>query len=508
MTLAAVAAAWLAARFAGFMPLLWVVVLAAIVVLPPGSRALLDRRWLLAGSVLLLLSWTVAADHELAFRHSLLALLAALLFALARRAHLDDRAVAALAVGVALTALVALGQAFGGLDRARASLDSFPPGWQAAAAARLSGGRVFGTSALPGHFAALMLLVTPLLVERGWRATRWARMGWGAGFLLLAGAAVLTRSLAAPLIGALLLLPLLLRGRGRRIWWLVAGVIVVAGGIAATRADLGTLEPLRLRWVNWRTAAWVFAHHPWLGVGLGGVGQAGLISPTAAANITPYAHNTYLQLLAEFGAAGVVLLGAGVWGLQRLVRRGYPAYPGLALAVAAIPLHNLVDFSAYAPEVLLPWTVLAGTLAGRVCPPPARPARGVVLLAVAAGGAMLAALAWRGEAEMALVSRSGPPWERAMAAARWTPWAVTPLERVAASALRRGAAPAVLASLDAGLAARAWVMPRSASWAEARVHLLLAQGRPGEARTWAREACRRAPWRRDLVELEATCAAR
>ena len=173
VTGAGVAAAWAAARFAGFAPLLWAVLLVTVLVLPANERRVVDRRWLFAGLVLLGVSWVVASDHELAFAHSLLAVAAVLLFAIARRAAPSDRLVGLLALGVALTSIVALGQALGGLERARALLGTLPPAWHEAATIRLAGGRAFGTSALPGHFAALLLLAVPLVVERGWRSSRW-----------------------------------------------------------------------------------------------------------------------------------------------------------------------------------------------------------------------------------------------------------------------------------------------------------------------------------------------
>jgi O-antigen ligase len=465
VTITGVAAGWEAARCAGFTPLLWVAMLGAILLLSSGERRVLDGRWLFVGVGLLAVSWVVAADHELALGHSLLALAAVLLFGLSRRAAPGDRLVSVMALGLALTAVVAVGQALGGLAHARALVETLPPAWHEAATIRLTAGRVFGTSALPGHFAALLVLVAPLIVERAWRASRWTRAGWGVVLL----------------VGGLLLLPVLARQpRNRPVLVAAAAVVIVAVGVLVTRSDVRRLEPLRLRWINWHTTAWVFAHHPWLGVGLGGVGQAGLVAPTASANITPYAHNTYLQLLAEFGLAGAGVLAAGVWSLQRLVRHGFAAQPGLALAVAALPLHNLVDFSAYAPEILLPWAILAGTLASRTVPPPARPARGGVLLALAATGALLATLAWRGVVGM----------------------------DAAGAALQTGAPGGTLAALDRRLAARAWVRPYSAGWAETRARLLLAEGRRGEAETWAREACRRAPWRTDLAALERACTRR
>ena len=506
---AGVAAAWGAARYATVVPLLWLTVLVVIGALAPAERRLFERHWAIAALLLLGSSWLVAEDHETALRLSLLFVLAALLFGLARRAPADDRLVGLIALGVALTAVVALFQALGGLEEARGLVTELPAPWREAASARLGGGRVFGTSALPGHFAALLLLAVPLVVEHGWRSAGWRRAGWGALLAVILVATVLTRSLAAPLVAAALLVLFAARRLHLRLVPVLAGVLLaVVVAIAALRHDLGRLEPVQLRWLNWKTTTWVFSPHPWLGVGLGGVGQAGLLAPTAAANITPYAHNTYLQLLAELGLAGVGLLAGGIWALVRLIRSGSMAHPGLAIAVAVIPLHNLMDFSAYAPEVLLPWAVLAGTLAGRTFPLPKRPVPGGALMALVGAGALLSTLAWRGEVELASLGTNPSVGAvgSALAAARWAPWEITPVELAASLALEARAPAAVLSEVEGQLAERWWVRPHSASWAESRCRLLLGQGRPEEALVWAREARRRAPWRKGLMALEAACS--
>jgi hypothetical protein len=507
---AAVAAGWFAAARAGFLPLLWAALLLALLALPQRRRLLFSPRWLAPAAAVLALSWLVAADHELAFRLTLLAVAAALLFGAASAAAPDDRLLGLVAAGLALTAVVAIGQALGGLGRFAALVPTLPAGWQAAAAARLATGRSFGTAALPGHYAALLVMAVPLLGERAWRGgSRLRRAGWALLIVLAVVGVALTRSLAAVGVAGVLLLALLARrGAGRTGALAAATLAVLAAAVLAARGDLAHLEPLRLRLINWRTAAWVFLHHPWLGVGLGGVGQAGLVAPTGAANITPYAHGTPLQLLAELGLAGVPLLAAGAWALVRLIRLGWREQPALALAVAVVPLHNLVDFSAYTPEVLLPWAVLAGSLAARVWPPPRRPLPSAVLVGILAGGTVVSTLAWRSEvaAAAALVQPSAAAVaEAALAAARWAPWTVTPVEMAAGAALAPGSPPALAARADAALAARWWVQPRSASWAEARARLQLALGRPGEALVWAREARRRAPWRAELAALEAAC---
>lgn len=508
-TVTGVVAGWGAARYTSFEPLFWTLLLVVCLALPPARRRLLDSRWLFAGLVLLASSWLVAADHELALRHSLLFLGAAILFGMARLGAPSDRHVGLLAFGLALTSTVALSQAFGGLAVARSAVDALPSGWQEAAVTRLASGRVFGTSALPGHYAALLMLSVPVLAERAWRSRRWSRVGLAVTLGVLATAIVLTRSLAAVIVGSVMLLPFLVRNLRSR--FVLAGVgvlVVVAAAVVASRSDIGRLEPLRLRWLNWRSAAWVFVQNPWLGVGVGGVGQAALPGPTGALNITPYTHNTPLQLLAEFGVAGAVPLAVGIGWLVQLIRRGWSPHKGLTLAVASLPLHNLVDFSAYAPEVLLPWAVLAGTLAGRVSPIPAKPLRSWALVALLGTGTVLSTLGWR--SDVAAAAAGVPPCEEsteaAMEAARWAPWTVTPVEMAAARALVCAQPAAALKRLDSVLTERAWVQPRSARWAETRGRLLLAEGRPGEALVWIREARRRAPWRGDLAELEAACA--
>ena len=508
-TLCGALAGWFAAREPSFEPLLWVVLLVACLALPPARRHLLDSRRFAVGLALVGSSWLAAADHELALRHSLLFVAAAVLFGVARLAAPDDRLVGLLAVALALTVAVAFGQAWGGLAAAQGGVGALPSGWQEAAATRLRGGRIFGTATLPGHYAAILMLAVPLLVERARRAGGWVRAALVALLVAVAVAVALTRSLAAIAVACALLVPLLLGRRGRVVWFGAAIVLAAGAIVLAARADMASLEPIRLRWVNWRSAAWVFAHHPWLGVGLGGVGQAALAGPTGAANITPYAHNTPLQLLAELGVVGTVPLVAGAVWLVGLLRRGWASDKGLTLAVASLPLHNLVDFSAYAPEALLPWAVLAGALAGRVLRPPERPMRSWALVAVLGIGGIASALAWRSEAALAAAATPGSSGavEAAMTAARWAPWTVVPVEVAAGRALEGGRS-SELRRVDAALADRAWVQPLSATWAETRGRLLLADRRPGEAVVWFREARRRAPWRVDLGALEAACAPR
>lgn len=504
----AVAAAWLAVRTAWFPTALWLTLLLAVLALAPRERTLVHPAWAGVGLALLAVGWVVALDHELALRLSLLCVAATLAFGLARLSRLDDRALTVIGLALMATTAVAFLQVASSFDAARADVVELPLSLREAAAARLETGRATGTSSLPGHFGAMLMLAAPLLAGAALRSRGWRRWGLAAALLPLLAGLVLTRSLAAFLVAVLLVL---IAGWSTRSWQWVALAVgalgVAAAVVVAARSDLATLEPLAQRWVNWKTTAWVIAQHPWLGVGLGGVGQAGQLAPEGAASLTPYSHNSYLQWVAEFGLAGAGVLAVGVWSLAGLVRQGMREHLPLALAVAAVPLHNVVDFSFYAPEVVLPWAVVLGTLAVRLRPLPRWPLPSALLLAVLGGGFLLAALSWRGEVEVGKAARrpEGARPEALLDAAGWTPWTFTPVAIAVEAARIHGANRETLDRLDVELQERSWVRPRSSAWAEARAWALVAAGRRGEAIVWVREARRRAPHAHWLGYLERAC---
>ncbi len=512
LALVGAVAAWTAARYALFAPVLWVFLLVAALAVPVAERRFVDSVWLGAAVLLVVASLLVGLDRELAGRHSLQLLLVLLLVGLARRYPPDDTHLHVLALAVAATSVVALLQTSGGLEQAQAQVQELPRALREAAASRLLIGRAFGTASLPGHFAVLLLTVTPLLLDRV-RSGPWA---WRAASALgLAGVATgifLTRSLAVVAVGVVLLAVALVLGVSGRRFVLVAGAafLLILMATLAWRTDIAAVEPVRLRLINWRTALAALGSSPWLGVGLGGIGQAGLAHAAAAGNITPYTHNTYLQLLAEVGLAGAPVVVAGILWLGATLRAGLRQAPALALAVLVVPLHNLVDFSAYMPEVVLPWAVLVGALAARVRPLPRRATPAALLVPLLALGCGVSVAAWRGET--AFTAALSQPAERRVAAlltaSAWQPWTVTTLLLTADVAVESTTPAPELKLVDEAVAARWWVRPSSSAWAQARASLLLSQERRGEALVWAREARRRAPFGPGLKGLEAACAPR
>jgi hypothetical protein len=156
---------------------------------------------------------------------------------------------------------------------------------------------------------------------------------------------------------------------------LAAGLAVAAAGLGVS-ADLAPRFTLRSadRVAEFRAALDVAAERPIAGVG---PGQAVLVWATdtppskdrfaVETNLVSakYAHNAYLQTLAEIGLVGLalvlalaVLLGRAVWanrtGSCAAVRAGVVA------GLAALALHGGVDFLWHVPVIPLTAAVLAG----------------------------------------------------------------------------------------------------------------------------------------------------
>ena len=212
-----------------------------------------------------------------------------------------------------------------------------------------------------------------------------ARILFGGAAVVLGVALVLTASrggVAAAVAGLLAVgvLALVGRVRSRVVVGLAASLGVFAGYVAWLGADalldrLAVLarEPFGdLRWEIWRATLRIAAEAPILGVGLGTFEDAIIAHrPTGLSDrfYVDYAHNDYLQLLAESGALGVLILGwatvawltfvVGRWrDRQDVFVRGL-VMGGLG-AVAAVAFHSAVDFGLHMPaNALLFVAVLA-----------------------------------------------------------------------------------------------------------------------------------------------------
>lgn len=242
---------------------------------------------------------------------------------------------------------------------------------------RAAAGRAFANFSTPaalGGFLALTLPVTVFLAnsERSRLRLAW----WGLGALQLAGLlATASATATAALIGALLLAALCW-GRNRLALGLAVSVLalVLVGVVAFRGGQLLSLtdanSPWRLRAGNFRSAAMMTLDHPWRGVGPGGFAENYSSYRRDGDNETRHVHNLPLEFAAELGLAGGVIGGALLLYLflTPVVRARDdpdPVARGLALGLATFGLHNLADYTAFMPSMLLTAVLVRGILSAR-----------------------------------------------------------------------------------------------------------------------------------------------
>lgn len=126
-------------------------------------------------------------------------------------------------------------------------------------------------------------------------------------------------------------------------------------------------------------ASWrMFCEHPWWGVGPGAWRWFESEYRDGPLSFRPrYAHNDLLQFAAEYGAVGLVSLGAALvcffWRALVLTRRDYSNDQramalGSLLAVVAMLAHSLGDFNMHIPANALLMATLVGLTAGLDAP--------------------------------------------------------------------------------------------------------------------------------------------
>ena len=154
---------------------------------------------------------------------------------------------------------------------------------------------------------------------------------------------------------------------------LLAGVLIYAVWLGVGPTIERFFQPEEGRPLIWSGTLNLIGDYPLLGTGLGTyVASFRRHKPTLDAGLVDHAHNDYLELLAEMGTAGflIVVGGLGWFGWRTFRRwsgRHDPEIRGLVLGGLAgglaIGVHSLVDFNLHIPANALTFAVILGMTA-------------------------------------------------------------------------------------------------------------------------------------------------
>jgi O-antigen ligase len=386
-------------------------------------------------------------------------------------AHLSDRVETLGPLFAALLTLAsgrALYETFWGLTAAADRLrEAVPAGDALAVLNRLEQGRPYGGFSTPAALGCFLIMTLPAVAawalgKRG--AVR--ALGLFAAALGASGL-VATRSVSAMAALAVALSLAGLRGRvAPRLIGLSAGALglaIVAAAILRPDAVLAPKQqdsPWRLRAGNVRVALEIARDHPLAGVGPGGFAEAFPQYRRVGDNESRHAHDLPAELVADWGVPVGLLLSALFFWMFLGPVVGAAADPrtltsGLAVGVAAFAIHNVADFTAFLPSLLVFAAVCRGLIvksAPRARAIPAVRAAWVALVlavAVVAAGSGLSRDALFDAREAAVAGDHEAALHFAERAARLAPWDADPPQFAAEARMASGAgADAVLADAE------------------------------------------------------------
>jgi O-antigen ligase len=261
-------------------------------------------------------------------------------------------------------------------------------------------GRASGTYISPNNLAGFLEMLLPLAVAHvlAGRMKPVMRILLGYAALVMAAGLAVTFSRggwAAAAIGLLAVIGILLGNRQHRIPALLLLVVSIGGGLCFTKIYLaktltyisrmeGTVSTGQVE-LNFRRDMWTAAEGMWLDHFWWGVGPAHYnyrfreYRPEHVQAQPDRAHNDYLNLLADWGAAGgiIVLAGmamfaAGLWETRKHVQRAerdlggrgtsnrFAFFLGASAGLFALAVHSAVDFNLHIPaNAILGVTLLA-----------------------------------------------------------------------------------------------------------------------------------------------------
>jgi O-antigen ligase len=319
----------------------------------------------------------VTADTVLLFATCVLVFYAAAWYA--RDGAAAMRIFSALGCATLIVVVVALDQAFGGLNETRDFAAQSPNAAEIPAdlKLKLTSNRVFGTLVNPNTLAGyLVVAFGPVLAwiwvrGRGWDArVKWAALVLAGGLMvwcmMLTGSrGGLVALIAAALAGAACVAGTVAR---RVLWGTLAAAVVVAAVFLATH-QRGT-SSMAARRDYWQGAMAIARENLWLGTGPGTFGSVYPMYKTGTNEEAQLAHNNYLQMWSDSGVLAFLVF-TGMWIVAirdafQLARQriGDAAAVAICASLAGWAMHGLVDFDLYVPGIALPVFLLMGVLQG------------------------------------------------------------------------------------------------------------------------------------------------
>jgi len=290
--------------------------------------------------------------------------------------------VEAVILAAALHAIFGITQYAGGLERS-ISLGNAP---ELALFEQVKLKRIFGLTFSPDFFASILAAGLVLLagawdhVTSGLSRSKPARMAVSLVFSLLllvpmlwsksfggflSFAAGITALAAAKPRGGL-------TGKKAALLALGAGLLISAtlAGFAYHRRSVILVpenNPVLQRIYNFESGLKVYREKPMLGVGIGNFGTACAKHRASQGNEARYAHNNFIQALAESGPAALLgLLLIAAWlllSLRKVLAGGAPLAAGLWAGAIVMLSHWLWDYGLYVPEAAAVFFALAAGLA-------------------------------------------------------------------------------------------------------------------------------------------------
>jgi O-antigen ligase len=383
MLLTGVAALWLVRLWGGHKPkLLW----------PPLA-------WAVAAFVLYAAVRYATADIEYVARQEVIQVLMYAFLFLAVVCNLynqetTEMIVYTLTAVAALTSSYALAQSFHHTNQVWSLTSPYP-------------GRASGTYVNPDHFAGFLELVLPLPLAflMAGRVSVITRVLLAYATLAILGGMAVTFSRGgwvAAAAGMVMLLGFLLCHRNHALRALLALVLLLGVGGFFTEHYLSTSPGFMRRVLRpdengpgvldtdsrlqmWQAAVHMWEDHPWWGVGPGHFDyRFREYRPDGFQNRPEHAHNDYLELLADWGVAGgLIVLGGVVIFIVGLVRTWphvrreentfgtgmssrYAFFLGALSGLFALGVHSLVDFNLHIPANALAGVTILGLLASNV----------------------------------------------------------------------------------------------------------------------------------------------